>query len=74
MNVCTPVGGGPDFLGYDYGAKSLRSMLPLILNLSIATEGEVRIDTLAQRLRAEIVASGGVLKTPDLVGAWTRKR
>ena len=73
MNVCAPVGGGPDFLGYDHGAEALRSMLPLILKLGIATEAEVGIDTLAQRLRAEIVASGSVLKNPDLVGAWTRK-
>jgi SAM-dependent methyltransferase len=74
MNVCSPVGGGPDFPGYDYGAESLRSMLPLILKLGIATEEEVSINTLAQRLRSETVGSGGVIKTPDLVGAWTRKR
>jgi SAM-dependent methyltransferase len=73
MNVCAPVGGGPDFPGYDYGAESLRSMLPLILKLGIATEEEVEIDTMAQRLRADVVASGGVIKTPELVGAWTRK-
>ena len=73
MNVCAPVGGGPDFPGYDYGAESLRSMLPLILKLGIATAEEVEIDTMAQRLRADVVASGGVIKTPELVGAWTRK-
>jgi SAM-dependent methyltransferase len=73
MNVCSPVGGGPDFPGYDYGAESLRSMLPLILKLGIATQEEVGIDTLAERLRAETVASGGVIKPPDLVGAWGRK-
>ena len=74
MNICAPVGGGPNFPGYDYGAETLRSMLPLILKLGIATEEEVEIDTLAQRLRTDVVASGGVLKTPELVGAWTRKR
>ena len=73
MTVCSPVGGGPDFPGYDYGAESLRSMLPLILKLGIATEEEVGIDTLAERLRTETMRSGGVIKTPDLVGAWTRK-
>ena len=73
MNSCAPVGGGPDFPGYDYGAESLRSMLPLILKLGIATEEEVEIDTLARRLRDDVVASGGVIKTPELVGAWTRK-
>jgi SAM-dependent methyltransferase len=74
MNVCSPVGGGPDYLGYDHGAESLRSMLPLILKLGIATEEEVGIDTLAERLRTEAVAAGSVIKNPDLVGAWTRKR
>ncbi len=73
MNVCAPVGGGPDFPGYDYGAESLRSMLPLILKLGITTEEEVEIDTMAQRLRSDVMASGGVIKTPELVGAWTRK-
>jgi len=74
MNVCSPVGGGPDWAGYDYAAESLRSMLPLILNLGIATEEEVAIDTMAERLRAETQAVDGVVTTPDLVGAWARKR
>ena len=43
------------------------------MKLGIATEEEVDIDTLAQRLRDDVVASGGVIKTPELVGAWTRK-
>ena len=73
MNLCSPVGGGPDWPGYDYAAESLRSMLPLILKLGIATEEEVGIETLANRLRAETVAADSVVKTPDLVGAWTRK-
>jgi 2-polyprenyl-3-methyl-5-hydroxy-6-metoxy-1,4-benzoquinol methylase len=73
MNVCSPV-GGPDWAGYDYAAESLRSMLPLILRLGIATDEEVGIDTFAERLRAETQAADGVVKTPDLVGAWARKR
>jgi len=74
MNLCSPVGGGPDFPGYDYAAESLRSMLPLILKLGIATEEEVDIDTMAERLRAETLAIDGVVKTPDLVSAWARKQ
>jgi ubiquinone/menaquinone biosynthesis C-methylase UbiE len=73
MNLCSPVGGGPDWPGYDYAAESLRSMLPLMLKLGIATEEEVEIDTLAMRLRAETVAADGVVKAPDLLGAWARK-
>jgi hypothetical protein len=74
MNVCSPLGGGPDFPGYDYGVESLRSMLPLIVKLGISAEEEVGIDTLADGLRTEVAASVGVIKTPDLVGAWGRKR
>jgi SAM-dependent methyltransferase len=73
MNLCSPVGGGPDWPGYDYAAESVRSMLPLIVKLGIATEGEVEVDTLARRLRAETVAADGVVKAPDLLGAWARR-
>jgi len=73
MNLCSPVGGGPDWPGYDYAAESVRSMLPLIVKLGIATEEEVEIDTLARRLRAETVAADGVVKAPDLLDAWARK-
>jgi predicted ATPase len=44
-----------------------------ILKLGIATDEEVEIDTLAERLRAETLETDGVVKTPDLVGAWARK-
>ena len=50
-------------------------MLPLILKLGIATEEEeVDIDIMAERLRAETLGADGVVKSPDLVGAWARKR
>jgi hypothetical protein len=31
-------------------------------------------DTLAERLRADVVATGGVAASPPLVGAWARAR
>ena len=34
---------------------------------------EVDIDTLAARLRAEVVAARGVQMLPITVGAWSRK-
>lgn len=72
MELAAGVGGGPDWSGYDYAAATLRSIMPLLLKFGLATAEEVDIDTLADRLRAETVASGGVAKTPDLVGAWAR--
>ena len=52
-------------------AESVRSMLPLITRLGVATDDEIDIDTLADRLRDETVAADAVAKAPDLVSAWT---
>jgi SAM-dependent methyltransferase len=73
MQLDSPVGGGPDWEGYDNAASTFRSLLPLVLSSGIATAEEVAIETLAERMRAETVVSGGVVKWPDLVSAWTRK-
>jgi SAM-dependent methyltransferase len=72
LRLESPLIAGYDPSGYAWAADSLRSMLPLTLQLGVATAEEVDIDTLADRLQAETVAHGGVIKTPDLVGAWTR--
>jgi SAM-dependent methyltransferase len=71
LRLSSHIGAGPDSFAYTWAAESLRSMLPLTLQLGVATAEEVDIDTLADRLRAETVAAGGVVKSPDLVGAWT---
>jgi len=44
----------------------------LLLRYGIATAEEVQIETLEERLRAEIVAANGVVKLPELVSAWAR--
>jgi SAM-dependent methyltransferase len=67
------VGGGPDAFAYTWMAESVRSLLPLILRFGVATENEVDIDTLADRLRADTLAVDGVGKGPDLVSAWSRQ-
>lgn len=67
------VEGGPDSPAYAYVAQSVRSMLPMIEQLEVVTAEEVQIETLAERLRDEVVAGGGVITLPNLVGAWTRK-
>jgi SAM-dependent methyltransferase len=72
LRLESPLLAGDDPDGYAWAADSLRSMLPLACKFGIATAEEVGIDTLAARLRAETIAHGGVVKTPDLVGAWTR--
>jgi hypothetical protein len=54
-------------------AEVVRSLLPLIEKFGVATAAEVNIDTLADRMRDEVVAGGGVVVTPSLVGAWSRR-
>ncbi|MBE9376160.1 class I SAM-dependent methyltransferase [Saccharopolyspora sp. HNM0983] len=54
---------------HDYAESTLRSMLPVLVESGIAGEDEIGIDTLAQRLRAEALAAGSVLKVSDMVGA-----
>ena len=73
MQISSPVGGGPSWEGYENIAATIGNMLPLILASGAATAEEVGLDTLAERLRDETVAMGGVVKFPDLVGAWTRR-
>jgi hypothetical protein len=66
------VGGGPDFAGYQYIANTVRSALPLMERLGMATAVEVDIDTLADRLRVEAEAGHGTITLPPLAGAWAR--
>ena len=73
MRVETVMGGGPDWLGYEYLAETLRSLLPVIHRLTDFNPAEIDIDTLAERLRAEAVEHGAVQMLPLLVGAWARK-
>lgn len=68
----TRVGGGPDFISHELIADVVRSLLPVIERLGIARREEVDIDTLQGRLREELVASGGVVVIPALIGAWCR--
>jgi SAM-dependent methyltransferase len=73
MGCETVIGAGADWAGYEYFAGTVRSLLPLILKFGIATEEEVAIDTLAERLRNEAVSQRAVVRGPDLVPAWARK-
>lgn len=66
------IGGGPSWGGYDHLADLIRGLLPLINQFGIATPEEVKIDTLAQRLRDEVVSQHGVVMGVSLVSAWTR--
>jgi SAM-dependent methyltransferase len=71
LSAARAVGGdSPELCAWMAG--TLASLMPLAERLGVATPDEVRIDTLASRLNAELVAAGGVVHTPVFVGAWTR--
>ena len=72
LRADTLVAAGPDSPLYQYMAHTIRSLLPLMERLGIATRDEVTVETLGERLRAEVVAARGVVTWAPLVGAWTR--
>jgi len=64
--------GTPDSPAYAYIADILRSLLPMAERLGVFTAADVQIDTLAERIRAEVLRADAVVVLPSLVGAWTR--
>lgn len=72
VRIDTPVGGGPDWPGYEFVAATMRSLLPMLVAFGGVDERDVAVDTLADRLRDEIVASDGVQPLPSVYGAWAR--
>lgn len=72
MRLEQMVGGGPNWGGYDHLAGLIRGLLPLLDQFGIVTREEVKIDTLAQRLREEVVSQRGVVMGVSFVSAWTR--
>jgi SAM-dependent methyltransferase len=73
LHLDAPIGGGPDFAGFDYLENSVRSGLPSVVALGVATAEEVDVETIAQRLRKEL-GSTGIFALPAMVSAWTRLR
>jgi ubiquinone/menaquinone biosynthesis C-methylase UbiE len=73
MRAERPVGGGPDYPGYQWLAAMVRSVLPMMEQLGVATTREMDIETLSERLRDEVVGLDGVIAFPSITGAWARK-
>ena len=68
----TPVGGGPRWPGYAYVAETVRSLLPFLERVGAVRPDEVDIETLEDRLRAEVAGQDGIQLLPAIVGAWAR--
>jgi ubiquinone/menaquinone biosynthesis C-methylase UbiE len=73
MILAGRVEGGAGSPAYELVAETVRSLLPMMERLGVATADTVQPDTLAARLEAEICAGGGVTMPPPLIGAWARK-
>jgi hypothetical protein len=50
----------------------VRTFLPRIVQSGLATEEEIDIETLAERLCEETVGHGGAARLPVVVSAWAR--
>jgi ubiquinone/menaquinone biosynthesis C-methylase UbiE len=70
MNLHARIGGA-ESTHPDYVAGVVTTLLPTLQRLGIASAAEVRIDTLAARLRAELDRNQGTSILPSIVGAWT---
>jgi ubiquinone/menaquinone biosynthesis C-methylase UbiE len=74
MRMDALIGGRPDCPAFELTAEVTRSLLPAMEKLKIATAGEVDISNLVDRIRDEVVEARGVVLSPGLIGAWSRKR
>jgi hypothetical protein len=72
MIAASRVESGPDTHAYTYTTGVLRSLLPLVERVGLASAQEVAIDTLADRLRQDAIANERVVFLPRMVGAWSR--
>ena len=72
MHFESPVGGPEGWAGYQYIANSVRSLLPLLEEFGIATAEEVDVDTLAERVRQEVVTAKRPVALVPHVTAWAQ--
>jgi len=57
MHLEAPIGAAKTWAGYRYMATIFQSLLPLLEKYGLATAAQVDVDTLAARLREEVLAS-----------------
>lgn len=70
MAGLTRITAANDEAGIDFLVESVRSLLPVVVKLGIATEEIVGIDSLRQRLLEEAASDDHCVFYPRLVGAW----
>ncbi|MCU1276406.1 MAG: hypothetical protein JWO48_3837 [Bryobacterales bacterium] len=73
LYVHAGIGAGPDHPLYSVIADLIRTLLPSLEKLGLATAADVDVETLTRRLSDEVAASNGTVVGPSLVGATSRK-
>jgi SAM-dependent methyltransferase len=73
MRTDTLISGEGDSAVYKLVAEAVRTLVPTLEKLNIASAAQVQIESLADRMRADVVAKRGVATSYGLVGAWGRK-
>ena len=72
MSLDAGIWGGPDNPAAMMVSEVIRSLLPVLVKAGIATEAQVAIDSLQDRIQQELLAAGGVAISPSLIGCWAR--
>jgi SAM-dependent methyltransferase len=73
MRMESLIAGGRDCVDHiHFEVDPLRTLLPEIERLGLATAAEIDIDTYIDRVRDELVSAGGVIVGRSDVGAWAR--
>jgi SAM-dependent methyltransferase len=73
MRMDAVVSGEGDSPVYKLLAEAVRSLGPTLEKSNIASADQVKIDTLADRMRTEVAAKRAIATSYGLVGAWARK-
>ena len=66
-----PMGGPEDWPGYEYLENSFRSLVPLMEAYGITTAEALDVDTLAERIQAEVAAAKRPIMLPPHITAYT---
>lgn len=64
--------GGAESIAPMFLANVVRTLMPHLEELGVATAADVQIETLEERMRLDLARIGGVMQSPLLIGAWTR--
>jgi SAM-dependent methyltransferase len=74
MRMDALVSGEDDSPVYQLLAEAVRTLVPTLEKLNIASASQIAVDSLAERMRQEVAAKRAVAVSYGLVGAWAKKQ